>query len=160
MVYLRSREALAAFLLPAVIAYTWFSGGGEVSWSIRIFALCMLSYILLQGTWYWHLKLRLLNEHKPLPAYFRDLYQCFKWSNVIGMVALLAALLYYNTLSLSFSDLKWCAGLLVGVLLEHINYYHYQLMYDTRAAFDFLRRNKRLRKAALGLDLARARQLS
>ena len=53
------------------------------------------------------------------------------------------------------ADLAWAYGLLAFAVLEHVNYYHYQLMYDTRAAFASLRRNGRLRKAALGLDLQR-----
>lgn len=57
---------------------------------------------------------------------------------------------------LSRADLGWSACLLGGAVLEQINYFHYQLMVDTRAAFGYLGRNKRLRKAALGLDLARA----
>jgi hypothetical protein len=158
LTYLRDREALAAFLLPAVIVYKWQDAGGQVSWGIRLGALFLLSYILLQGTWYWHLKLRVVGNGKPLPAYFHRLFYAFWWSNLAGMGALLAALLGAGALSLSSSDIKWCAGLLAGALLEHINYYHYQLMYDTRAAFDFLRRNRRLRKAALGLDMARVRQ--
>ncbi len=156
LTYLRDREALAAVVLPAVIAYTWHDRGGEISWGIRIAALFLLSYILLQGTWYWHLKLRQLDDGKPLPPYFSRLFQAFKWSNLIAIGAMLAALLFPAALSLSASDLKWCAGLLAGAVLEQINYFYYQLMYDTRAAFDYLRRNKRLRKAALGLDMARA----
>ena len=53
------------------------------------------------------------------------------------------------------ADLWWSCGVLAFAVLEHINYYHYQLMYDTRGAFDYVRRNGRLRKAALGLDLRR-----
>ena len=56
---------------------------------------------------------------------------------------------------LAHTDLWWSCGLLTFAVLEHINYYHYQLMYDTRGAFDYVRRNGRLRKAALGLDLRR-----
>jgi len=47
LTYLRDREALAAFLLPAVIVYTWHDSGGEISWGIRIGALFLLSYMVL-----------------------------------------------------------------------------------------------------------------
>jgi hypothetical protein len=70
---------------------------------------------------------------------------------------LLVLLFLPERMPLSDTDLRWTVGLLLGALLEHINYYHYQLMYDTRAAFDHLRRHGRLRKAALGIDMARAR---
>ncbi len=54
------------------------------------------------------------------------------------------------------SDIGWSGGLLVFAVLEHINYYSYQLMYDTSEAIDGLWRNRRLRKAALAIDLKRA----
>ncbi|MYM87105.1 hypothetical protein GTP91_07910 [Rugamonas sp. FT82W] len=151
--YLRSREALAAVVLPAVIIWKWWSGGGEVAWAMRIAALSLLVYILVQGTLYWHLKLRAVTGEAALPAWFYQLFRGFKWSNFIAMAGMLVVLGYR---SFSETDMQWSIGLLLGAVLEQINYYHYQLMYDTRAAFDHLRRHGRLRKAALGIDIARA----
>jgi len=64
-------------------------------------------------------------------------------------------LLFFHE-SLQDADMQWTVGLLLGAVLEQINYYHYQLMYDTRTAFEHLWRQRRLRKAALGIDIARA----
>src|SRR5687767_4751494 len=91
--YLRSREALAAVLLPAVIAWRWWDRGGDIAWSMRIAALALLAYILVQGTLYWHLKLRSLENQTPLPSYFPSLFRAFKWSNLIAIGALLLVLL-------------------------------------------------------------------
>lgn len=151
--YLRSREALAAVVLPAVIIWRWWANGGEVAWGMRIAALSLLVYILLQGTLYWHLKLRAITGGAALPAYFYQLFRGFKWSNFIAIVCMVVVL---GLRSFSEADMQWSIGLLLGAVLEQINYYHYQLMYDTRAAFDHLRRHGRLRKAALGIDIARA----
>ena len=60
--------------------------------------------------------------------------------------------------AVSEADLGWTAALLAGAALEQVNYYHYQLMYGTRAAFAYVRRNRRLRKSALGIDMMRSRE--
>jgi hypothetical protein len=71
-----------------------------IGWAVRLPALALVSYLLLQGAWYWQLKVQAVVQRQPLPSY-------------------------------------------------------YQLMYDTSSAFAYVRRNGRLRKAALGLDLKR-----
>jgi hypothetical protein len=152
--YLRSREALAAVVLPAVISWKWWHEDGDIAWGIRIVALGLLVWILVQGTLYWHFKLRSITGQAGLPAYFPQLFRGFKWFNLAAAGCILLILL--TDKSLSAADTQWTMGLLLGALLEQINYYHYQLMYDTRAAFDHLRRHGRLRKAALGIDIARA----
>ena len=157
--YLRNREALAALVLPPLFMQSWMREHDSVAWGIRIAAVFLLSYILLQGTWYWHLKLRSTQSHTPLPSWFGQLFTGFKWSNLVAFGAIGIALwMAWRAGSLSRADLVWSACLLGGALLEQINYFHYQLMYDTRAAFGYLRRNRRLRKAALGLDLARVQR--
>jgi energy-converting hydrogenase Eha subunit A len=154
--YLRSREALAAILLPAVIVWRWSDRGGDIAWGLRIAALALLVYILVQGTLYWHLKLRSLEDQKPLPSYFHVVFRIFKLSNLIAIGAILLVLLLIGRNAVSEADIGWTAGLLAGAVLEHINYFHYQLMYDTRASFGHLLRNGRLRKAALGIDIVRS----
>ena len=155
--YLRSREALAAVLLPAVIAWAWWNKGGDIAWGLRCAALVVFAAILLQGTLYWHLKLGQVVHDRPLPSWFRPLFCAFKWSNLAAIGALLAGLVPLDRQAVTAADFKWTAGLLAGAVLEQVNYYHYQLMYDTREAFRYLRRNRRLRKAALGIDMMRSR---
>lgn len=69
---------------------------------------------------------------------------------------MLAMLLLADRDALTNADLGWTPALLAGAVLEQINYFHYQLMYDTRAAVAYLLRHRRLRKAALGIDIARS----
>jgi hypothetical protein len=153
--YLRSRELMAAVLLPAVIVWRWLDRGGDIAWGVRLGALFLLAYILVQGGLYWHLKLQSLARQQRLPAWFPRLFRAFAYSNLFAIAAIVAALLSIGRSGLSDPDIGWTAGLLAGAVLEHINYYHYQLMYDTRASFGHLLRNRRLRKAALRIDLAR-----
>lgn len=154
--YLRSREALAAVVLPALFVWKWISWGGDVAWPLRIAAMSLFALILVQGTIYWHLKLRSLEGEKPLPSYFHALFRGFKAFNMLAIGALLLILLSIDRNSVTQSDLQWTAGMLAAAVLEQINYFHYQLMYDTRSSIAHLVRNRRLRKAALSIDLARS----
>lgn len=153
--YLRSREALATVVLPTIISWKWWAKGSDVAWSMRIAALSLLVWILMQGTLYWHLKLRSIERQVALPPYFSQMFRGFKWSNLIAMCCIAVALFLEHDF-LSQADMRWSIGLLVGAILEQINYYHYQLMYDTRASIHHLRRHRRLRKAALGIDIVRS----
>jgi hypothetical protein len=117
-----------------------------------------VSFILIQGVIYWHLKLVAVREKSPvLPGYFRALFVSFKRANVIVIVG--AAYLVFSQLGAVRSG-AWriipCA-LLAFAILEHVNYYGYQLMHDNRRDWRYLVRNRRLRRSPLALDLAAAR---
>jgi hypothetical protein len=155
MKYLRNAEAFCGLALPAIFCYDWQRSGDPVAWGLRGAALVLISYILFQGVLYWHLKLQSVVRHQPLPAYFQPLYRFFKYSNWLVIAAVAAFVAAMNDATTSAADLWWSYGLLALAVLEQINYYYYQLMYDTRGAFAYVRRNGRLRKAALGLDLKR-----
>lgn len=154
MRYLRRGEAIAAVVLPLLFAYKWSRENAVVAWELRSAATALVVFILLQGVLYWHLKLRSFDEHRPLPGYFKTLFRSFQYVNMVAIAAMLAALAFASA---THEDLVWTSCILGLAVLEQVNYYHYQLMYDTRAALAHLRRNGRLRKAALGLDLARNR---
>lgn len=156
MKYLRTAEALCAFGLPLIFWLDWRKTVGPVAWDLRIATTVMMSVILLQGALYWHLKLRSFTLHQPLPAWFRHLYNTFKYINVL-LIAALVLLLSQRYAAVTTEDLWWAGCILALVVAEQINYFHYQLMYDTRGAFAYLRRHGRLRVAALALDLKRGR---
>lgn len=155
MKYLRNAEAFCAFFLPLVFWLDWRKSVDPVAWDLRISATVAMSYILLQGALYWHLKLQAFTLHQPLPAWFQQLYKSFKYSNVMAIAAVLA-LVASRSAAVTGEDLGWAGCVLALVVAEQINYYHYQLMYDTRNAFAYLRRHGRLRVAALALDLKRS----
>lgn len=60
-------------------------------------------------------------------------------------------------------EIEWNRVLLFGVLanvfaiLEHINYYHTQLMIDNQSDVAYVLRNKRFKSASLANDLRRGR---
>ncbi len=156
MRYLRNAETVGAFVLPAIFCFDWQKSVEPVAWGVRGAALVLISYILLQGGLYWQLKLQSVLQRQPLPSHFQPLYRFFKYSNLL-LIAAVAVFIAATAGATTVEDWWWSWGMLAFAVLEQINYYHYQLMYDTRAAFAYLRRNGRLRKAALGLDLERQR---
>jgi hypothetical protein len=153
--YMRRVEAFAAVVLPALFLWDWNKSGLPFDWKLRMAAMALVSYLLLQGAWYWHLKIKAFEKRESLPVYFHPLYQRFKWSNIGLLGAMLVVLVMAAVGGAARADLYWTAGLLGFAVLEQINYFHYQLMYDTRGAFASLRRNGRLRTPALVIDLAR-----
>lgn len=156
MKYLRNAEAFCALGLPLLFCWDWRKSATPVAWDVRIAATVLMSYILLQGALYWHLKLQAFTLHQSLPGYFQQLYTSFKYSNVMAIAAVLA-LVAGRSAAVTGEDLGWAGCVLALVVAEQINYYHYQLMYDTRGAFAYLRRHGRLRVAALALDLKRSK---
>ena len=57
----------------------------------------------------------------------------------------------------SVANCAWMVGLWVFAVLEHINYFEYQLMHDTKNDWAYLVRNKRLKRAILSRDLSSER---
>ena len=153
--YLRGMEALAAVVLPIIFILDWRKSAGTVHWPLGLSALLAVSYLLVQGALYWQLKHSALSAAVPLPRYFDRLFSAFKASNLVlfGAVALGFTV---QLVSAGWSrQLAWPLGIFLFAVLEHINYYHYQLMYDTSASVRYVLRNRRLRRAALGVDLNR-----
>lgn len=157
MSYLRNAELLFSLALPALFFLNWQKSAAPVAWELRGAALAVISYILLQGALYWHLKLHSVQRRQRFPAYFQPLFRFFQYSNLAAIIAVAVLAATMRGGGASAADLGWSMGLLGFAVLEQINYYHYQLMYDTRAGFAYLRRNGHLRKAALRLDLERSK---
>lgn len=153
--YLRGMEALAAVLLPIIFVLDWRKSTAGVRWPLGPSALFSVSYLLVQGALYWQLKHRALAASARLPRYFGRLFSGFKAFNLV----LFGGIALGFTLQLMRAgwtiQLAWPLGIFIFAVLEHVNYYHYQLMYDTSSSARFVLRNRRLRKAALRVDLGR-----
>jgi cyanate permease len=77
-------------------------------------------------------------------------------ANVVAFALLAIALAAATVIGIQSADLGWSAALLAFAMFEHMNYYRWQLMYDTGRDLRAVWRRKRLRKAALAADLRRA----
>lgn len=101
----------------------------------------MFALLLVQGAAYWIAKLRQTGRTLPARGLFRA-------ARAINPALLLAAL------AVTLGTRSWLgAAFTVFAVLEHVNYFHIQLMHDTRAdARRLLTRG--LRRSRLSRDLA------
>jgi len=132
--YLRRMEALAAVLLPIIFIVYWRKSITGVDWPLGLSALFSVSYLLAQGAIYWQLKHRALLASARLPRYFGRLFNGFKASNLVLFGAIALGFILQLTRTGWIIQLAWPLGIFMFAVLEHINYYHYQLMYDTSSS--------------------------
>lgn len=154
--YLRNWEFLNVFLLPACLAVV-ITSLELPTWLLYSYSLFLICLVLAQGTLYWHIKLRTISTAtRRLPAYFRRIFTLFKRGNLI-LIAGYPLLFAYaqSSQQTQAGEPVWATVFWLFALLEHINYYHYQLMHDTTNDMRYLFRYKRLRHAPLATDLAR-----
>lgn len=152
---LRNWEGFNVAFLPALFLWLWRDAAP--AWSLRLPPLAVVAFLLAQGTLYWHLKLRAVRDRAPLPPWFCGAFRLVRAASAAGLALALAATAVGAARRLGDAvDVAWALGLLAFALLEHVNYFHLQLKHDTAADWAWLRRNRRLRRAALATDLARA----
>lgn len=155
MHYLRLVEGAFALGIPSALVCHWLLAGSPVDWTVRLLPLMLVSYILIQGAFFWHLKYLQYKTRAGLPSYFSTVYKLFRRSNTVAFCAITSLLLLGPGRGTSTTDLAWAGSLSMFAILEHINYYCYQLMYDTAGAYRRLRHTKKLRTPVLALDLRR-----
>ncbi|MDQ0232027.1 general stress protein [Metabacillus malikii] len=119
-----------------------------------------LEFLLIQGTFYWYTKWKRLKHENtsitPIEVVKR-MKGFMKWNVLFIIITPFTFIVDY----LRFSDrLPFNGFLLVGfiylfAILEYINYYYYQLMYDNQDDLAHLKRTKRLKRASLSKDFDR-----
>ncbi len=157
---LRNLEFLNIFLLPFVM-WLMLGKATEATWLLYGWAMGLVCWVLVQGTLYWHLKLRATKaKTRTLPAYFVPTFTAFRVTNLLGFAIfpLLAGYLR-ATGQIAISSLVIASLLWLFAILEHINYYHLQLMHDNPHDIRYLIQHQRLRPSPLQSDLAYARNL-
>ncbi len=85
------------------------------------------------------------------------MFHCYPKANwlLIGLFPTVLWLKWWLTNSLWSSNDTWLGLLFIGgALLEQINYYYYQLMYDNRYDLTYLRRYRQLHQGNIGKALA------
>lgn len=121
------------------------------------YGLWFMSFILLQGTLYWYLKLKSIKGEKINQAFYLTLFNRFKSVNVILGIAI--PIVFFVHWYTSGKQLDWDWLLFWGwftnffALIEHYNYYHKQLMYDNPFDWRYIKQNRRLKIASLRKDL-------
>lgn len=121
------------------------------------YGMLLMCFILMQGTYYWWLKLSVINERPIFQRTSLLRFRKFKRINQIGLALIPLVLLIQWVISgkqLSGDNfLFWAIFANVFAVLEYINYYHKQLMYDNSHDLKYLFYNKTLKEASLHKDL-------
>lgn len=157
LLYLRNWEFLNIFLLPAFL-YSTLVRLKTPNWQPFAYGMFVLCLILAQGTFYWHLKLQSVYKNTlDLPSYFKSMFSTFKWVNV-ALLSMYPIFMIGNCIVsfLPFQVSFWSNALFAFVILEQINYYHYQLSHDNLNDIRFFIKHKKIRRAPLYIDLQRA----
>jgi len=157
--YLWTWELFDSFFLPAVVIFS----AKTLQRPLGLFTICsagLVTWILWQGTAYWRLKLRAVQTDseigaKPLCRALPALAVLKKVNWVlIGMLpVLLAGQGLIGTAFRSGFDVIAGLGLYVLAVLEQVNYYHYQLMYDYPPDWRYLVEHKKLKRSSLNRAL-------
>lgn len=149
---LRSLAALELLNIP-LQAWIWFGVIGFPATGANLTGFGLVALLLVQGAGYWWAKLRQLRERWALPPGLGF----FAFARSVNPPVLGAGLAFAAWSAANEPGAGSLPGLgfALFAVLEHVNYYRTQLMYDTAAD---LRRllTRGLRKASLARDLARA----
>jgi hypothetical protein len=137
----------------------WFAARDDAwsDWFGRGYAVAIVSCLLLQGVAWWRWKLRLLREgRRTMPLPVLAVYRRLRSLNWLLMGLFPAVLLLSRVLAgrpPPAAD-TWLGLLFLGgAVLEQVNYYYVQLMYDNPYDWAELRRHRRLRRGSIAIAL-------
>lgn len=156
--YLWTWEMFDSFFLPAVVIVS----AEMTQRSIGLFALYsagLVAWLLWQGAAYWRLKLRAVRAGSRIAAKHLRRFAALKrlnWALIGALPVLLAVMSLMGAVFSSGFDLVAGLGLYTLAILEQVNYYHYQLMYDYPPDWRYLIENKTLKRSSLNRALALA----
>ncbi|MFI6515288.1 hypothetical protein ACIBF1_06955 [Spirillospora sp. NPDC050679] len=134
--------------LQAVI---WFGLGGVPVTAVNVVGFTLFALLLLEGAGYWAAKLQQVTQ----PGLRLRGVGAFAMARRGNLVLLAAGLLFAGWAGAVDPGAGTWPGLVFAIVavLEHINYFHVQLMYDTAADLHSLRTHG-LRRAHLARDLS------
>ena len=155
--WLWTGEAVSAALFAAFLLWAADQDGVWQRWIARTYSVGVVILILVQGIVWWRVKLRLLQQNqRQIPA---STLRAFRWWRRINwlfigsflLVVLIATQLTQQPLA---STDTWLGLLFLGgAVLEQINYYYVQLMYDSAYDWAYLRTHQRLRRGTIARAL-------
>jgi hypothetical protein len=151
-------EAVNVALVPGCAVVTVLALGGAIGpWTVVGLLACSL--VLAEGALYWWARYDELvrRDRRLLQWAIPALDRAQRLNVVVLSAAGLGAVLWFLTAGSAGLDAVLGAAFLTLAALEHVNYFHVQLMHDTRADLRRLRRNRRLRRSHLARALHRYR---
>lgn len=150
-------ERTHAFLtFPGMLVYVILNNSLS-SVLFLAYGLLVCIFILIQGQHYWKLKLYRLTD-KPFDQEYH--IRLFKKAKAINRILILIIpisfgfQLYLDNWTYR-PDMLFLGALAANLfaVLEHVNYYHIQLMIDNYADLSYLIKNQRFKIASLAKDL-------
>lgn len=157
------------FTVVTILPLSWF--GNRVFPRLQLFelsafwmSLFLFELLLIQGAWYWYSKSRHLKKEgtsitrEPV---VRRLRHC----RVINLALIVLTACAFGIDWIRFQSelpvygIRITLFLYIFAILEYINYFHIQLMYDNRSDVQYLIRNRRLKRSALNKDMQRLRKV-
>ncbi|MFW6097563.1 MAG: hypothetical protein ACOC9Z_05785 [Chloroflexota bacterium] len=151
---------LAAILLFLFLLFFYASREGQwFNWILRTYSVFVVVIILAQSVPWWRWKLRLLQEgRRDMPSHIVSRYARLRglnWLLIAGFVLAVLAKGLFVDAAIFGPDLWYGLLFLGGAVLEQINYYYYQLMYDSVYDLNHLRSERRLRRGTIAKVLDR-----
>lgn len=139
------------YAMPNLHLYSLFS-----FWA----AFILLEWLLIQGTIYWHAKLKRLRVENTsiTPIKIVRLLHRFKGLNkFIILLAFLAFIIDFVRWypSLPIGGLLTAFFIYIFAILEFINYFYKQLSYDNRFDIKYLMKSRKLKRSSLNKDFKR-----
>lgn len=148
------------FMATVIFAVLWVSFLMQHDWTdsyltsfSSVYAFILLEFILLQGSLYWFLKWKRAkeNDYAHLPYTQLRIFLFFKRINLF-LIATGIAVFFYQ-LKVVESGIYWYLFLYVFAIIEHINYYHLRLSYQSPEEMKEFLRQRGLRKSILAKEL-------
>jgi hypothetical protein len=156
LVSLYTGELFAVF----TFALIWLLYIQLFEWSVpyltsysSVYAFALLEFILLQGSYYWYLKLRQVQHHNFKPLSDRQLRTFANLKRVNeGMILIGVFVLIYQIINKPI-EFYWFVFLFLFAVIEPINYYYVRLSYQTVEDFKELKSQKGFRRSRLAKEL-------
>jgi hypothetical protein len=154
-------EMFAAF----TFALMWLLYIQLFAWSVpyltsfsSLYAFALLEFILLQGSYYWYLKLKQIkrNDFSNLPSRRLRTFEFFKRMN--SWFILIGFFIFIYQITSKQIELYWFIFLFLFAVIEHINYYYFRLSYQSIEELKELKRQKGFRRSKLAKELSNSKK--
>jgi hypothetical protein len=158
--YLWMFELFDSLFLPALVILEARILGRTLS-PFTLGSIALVAVLLWQGAAYWRLKLRAVKSGSRLKREPLRWFGALKYVNwaLIGLLpSLLVAQGARGPVFRSGLDVVAGLGMYALALLEQVNYYYYQLMYDYAPDWRYLMDNRRLKRSSLSRALEKVRR--
>lgn len=150
-------EAFSALLFVVLLLWFAYQDGVWQRWLARSYSVGVVILILVQGIVWWRMKLRLLQQYqRQMPVHILRAFRWWRRVNwvLIGVYPLVVVIATQLTQQPLASPDTWLGLLFLGgAVLEQINYYYVQLMYDSAYDWAYLRAHHRLRRGTIARAL-------